>query len=137
MIELNQISKSEFKAEISQSKGSIRWFIWHLHNKVDGIQYYSLFRNKMHIGACFFIEESHTIEVGILIKKNFRNSGLGKTVINQFIRDRKKPLTFHVSASNIHSQMFFRNFVKLGILEIQQEKRNSVFNTCSPLNLIH
>ncbi|HIB76681.1 MAG TPA: GNAT family N-acetyltransferase [Flavobacteriales bacterium] len=129
MIELNKISKSEFKAEILQSKDSIQWFIWYFNNRVGGIQYNSLFRNKIHIGVCFFIEKNHSIEVGIMIKKQFRNSGFGKTIINQFIRDRKKSLIFHVSASNITSQRFFQNFVNVGKLDIRQEEKNMVFTT--------
>ena len=129
MIKIDQISRGEFKTELLQNKESILWFIWHAHNKVDGIYFNSLFKNKIHIGVCFCIINKYSIEIGILIKKEYRNNGFGSELINQLMRNREKTLKFKVSINNIDSLNFFQKFVNLGKLNIRKEEDFMVFTT--------
>ena len=129
MIELKQISKSEFKIELLRNKESVPWFIWYVHNRIDRIHFKFLFKNKIHFGSCFCIINTHSIEIGILINQEFQNKGFGTALLSQLIRERKKTLVFKVSISNFPSLKLFQKFASLGELNIRKGDKNIIFTT--------
>ena len=131
MIELNQISRTDFKIQVLKNKDSIHWFIWYVQNKVDGIEFKSLFSNNNEIGVCFFIETTDSTEIGILISKDYRQNGFGTDLIKQLILHRKKALKFIVSKYNTASLSFFKKLTNEGILDSCQNERGTVFTSAN------
>lgn len=129
MIKLNQISKSIFKTKLLRNKKSAKWFIWYVQNKIDGIHFYSLEKDNLHFGVCFFIFQNYNTEIGILINNEYQNKGLGSALINQLLLNSKKPLIFKVSINNTISSNFLMKFVNIGVLSFQKDKSNLVFKS--------
>ena len=112
MIKLNQISKSIFKTKLMKNKKSAKWFIWYVQNKIDGIHFYSLEKDNLHFGICFFIFQNYNTEIGILINNEYQNKGLGSALINQLLLNSKKPLIFKVSIKQYHFIKIFNEICK-------------------------
>jgi GNAT superfamily N-acetyltransferase len=114
---------------VLKNKDAVPWFIWYTRHKVEGIEFKSLKSNNNEIGVCFFIENNDSIEVGILIHKEYRRHGYGKLFIESLIAERPKRLLFKVSKYNLSSLAFFQKQVNFGLLQMHPIEGQVVFTT--------
>lgn len=105
LIQLNSITKTDFKSYLISKQDSSKWFYWHLSSDLINYDTFAVFDQTHHVGVVC-IEKNESPLVDIYIDIAYRRRGYGKCLIGYVVQNFQN-VKIEVNANNKAAMDFF------------------------------
>lgn len=113
-LNINEITKTDFRSYLILKNDETKWFSWHLSTNFKNFKPFDFHYKNNLIGVFCLKRESKTL-VDLYIDKPFRRMGFGELLIKN-LNSKYLNLVFKVNSCNKNSIEFFETILSKGII---------------------